>query len=155
MDALSFRDSVSPKIRGQELKESYAEYREYLIKLSADVLNDPYTHQWLTQTPARIEITPVRVLRLLLSDDINVENITNIEMLIDVMKTLRLGMRGMKSVDEEVTFFNCWVMFHNGASYKEIFDLTDSGKAWNEPEDTVIQLIKGWSLKYAWKSKLP
>jgi len=155
MNGLAFRDAVSPKIRGQELKESYAEYRKYLIKACADHLSYPNTHQWQTATICSVDIGPIWKLKLLLENDINVENITNIEMLIDMMKILRLGIGEMKSLDEKINFYNCWVMFHNGISYKEVFDLTDSRKAGNESEDKVIHRLKRWVLKYAWKSKLP
>ena len=58
------------------------------------------------------------------------------------MRTLRKGMAQMKDLKDQMNFYTCWTMFHNGASYKQIFVYTDNKNAWDGSEDTVIRKIK-------------
>ena len=114
MDRLPFIDSVAPKLRPQKIDESYKDYRDYLIIEVRDALLGANV-----EVPYQIEFntSPLWQLKLLLEEDINVESITNIEMFIHTMKTIRLGMGQMKDIDERINF-------HKFKKYKIIHVLT-------------------------------
>ena len=150
MDRLPFIDSVAPKLRPQKIDESYKDYRDYLIIEVRDALLGANV-----EVPYQIEFntSPLWQLKLLLEEDINVESITNIEMFIHTMKTIRLGM----DIDERINFHKCWILYYNGLSFPEIYKqtLTPKGKPkiWLGTETTVIRKIKMWAVKYNWKRK--
>ena len=154
MDRLPFIDSVAPKLRPQKIDESYKDYRDYLIIEVRDALLGANV-----EVPYQIEFntSPLWQLKLLLEEDINVESITNIEMFIQTMKTIRLGMGQMKDIDERINFHKCWILYYNGLSFPEIYKqtLTPKGKPkiWLGTETTVIRKIKMWAVKYNWKRK--
>lgn len=147
MDKLPFIDSVSPKIRSQGLKESYADYTDYLRTIVVDSLLGEKV-----EVPYQINFntSPLWLMKKILEQEVNVQTITDIEILIQSMKTLRLGMAQMKKLEDQMNFYTCWIMFHNGASYKQIFVYTDNKCAWDGSEDTVIRKIKRWAYKYNW-----
>jgi hypothetical protein len=154
MDRLPFIDSVAPKLRPQKIDESYKDYRDYLIIEVRDALLGANV-----EVPYQIEFntSPLWQLKLLLEEDINVESITNIEMFIQTMKTIRLGMGQMKDIDDRINFHKCWILYYNGLSISEIYKqtLTPIGKPniWLGTENTVIRKIKMWAVKYNWKRK--
>ena len=147
MDRLPFIDSVSPKIRPQKLDESYANYTDYLRTIVVDVLLGEKV-----EVPYQINFntSPLWLLKQILKQEVNVQTITDIEILIQSMKTLRLGMAQLKKLEDQKNFYTCWNMFHNGASYKQIFVYTDNKNAWDGSQDTVIRKIKRWVYKYNW-----
>jgi hypothetical protein len=147
MELLPFIDSVSPKIRPQKLDESYADYTDHLRAVVVDALLGEKV-----EVPYQINFntSPLWLLKKILEQEVNVQTVTDAEILIQSMRTLRKGMAQMKVIGDQMNFYTCWIMFHNGASYNQIFVYTDNKNAWDGSEDTVIRKIKRWVHKYNW-----
>ena len=90
-----------------------------------------------------------------MDDDPNATDWDAVERLISVMRTLRMGMSQFKRLEDQMNFYRCWDLYRQGASYAEIFKITDSANAWDGEEDTVRRKLKRWVLKYGWTRELP
>ena len=154
-------DSVSPILRPQELKESYADYRDYLIaETHKHLFREPCTED-INKDGAISEVhwqfdkdtSPMWQLKLLLEEDINVESVTNVEMFIQTLKALRLGMAKMKTIQDQANFHKCWILYYNSVSFVDIFEYTNNLNAWDNPEDLVTTKIKRWAVIYNWKRR--
>ena len=151
MDKMTFVDSFCPKIRSKNKGESNADYHAYISPILVDALlgNDaPVPYQ------INFKTSPLWQLKQALNDDPNVTDWDAVERLISVMRTLRMGMSQLKSLDDQMNFYRCWDLYRQGTSYGEIFKLTDKVNAWDGSEDTVIRKLKRWVLKYGWTREL-
>ena len=97
MELLPFIDSVSPKIRPQKLDESYADYTDHLRAVVVDALLGEKV-----EVPYQINFntSPLWLLKKILEQEVNVQTVTDAEILIQSMRTLRKGMAQMKAIEE-------------------------------------------------------
>ena len=151
MDKVAFVDSFCPKIRSKEEGESNQNYHDYICPVLVNTLFGDVPRPF----QINFKTSPLWKLKNTLDDDPNATDWYAVERLISVMRTLRMGMSQFKRLEDQMNFYRCWDLYRQGASYAEIFKITDSANAWDGEEDTVRRKLKRWVLKYGWTRELP
>ena len=101
MDKMTFVDSFCPKIRSKDEGESNADYHAYISPILVDALlgkDAPVPYQ------INFKTSPLWQLKQALNDDPNQTDWDAVERLISVMRTLRMGMSQLKSLDDQMNF---------------------------------------------------